>query len=228
MLLTAPPPREQAAPSPVHEVIKRDRALLPEERLKVCVLAACPFPANHGTPGSIREMSEAVADLGHEVHIVTYHIGEPIPLKGPILHRIPRLTGESAVVVGPTIRRPLYDLQMVLTALAVIRDHRPQLIHAHGYEAGLVAWLCRLATGLPVLYSGHNTMSDELPSYGFIRPAALARGLARLLDVTVPRMANRCLPHSANMDRFLASVGLRSAHRACRARGHRRGQLGWR
>ena len=133
MLLTAPPPRERAAPSQVHEVIKRDRALLPEERLKVCVLAACPFPANHGTPGSIREMSEAVADLGHEVHIVTYHIGEPIPLRGPILHRIPRLTGESAVVVGPTIRRPLYDLQMVLTTLAVIRDHRPQLIHAHGY-----------------------------------------------------------------------------------------------
>ena len=155
-------------------------------------------------------MSEAVADLGHEVHIVSYHIGEPIPLRGPILHRIPRLTGESAVVVGPTIRRPLYDLQMVLTTLAVIRDHRPQLIHAHGYEAGLVAWLCRLATGLPVLYSGHNTMSDELPSYGFIRPAAFARALARLLDVTVPRMANRCLPHSANMDRFFAGLGLRA------------------
>src|SRR5438128_8732926 len=50
------------------------------DRLKICVLAACPFPANHGTPGSIREICEALAELGHEVHIVTYHFGEDIPL----------------------------------------------------------------------------------------------------------------------------------------------------
>src|SRR5215831_1420107 len=40
---------------------------LEEVRLKICTLAACPFPANHGTPGSIREMAEAIADRGHEV-----------------------------------------------------------------------------------------------------------------------------------------------------------------
>src|SRR5262245_59185974 len=121
-------------------------------RLKVCMLAACPFPANHGTPGSIREMAEAIAGEGHEVHVVTYHIGENIPLKGPVLHRITPLTGESAVVVGPTVRRPLYDLQMVFKTLQVVRRHRPDVIHAHGYEAALVAWWCRLATGLPVVY----------------------------------------------------------------------------
>src|SRR3974377_935868 len=99
-------------------------------RLKICELAACPFPANHGTPGSIREMSEAIAQRGHEVHIVTYHIGEDIPVRGPIIPRIPRLTGESAVVVGPTMRRPLYDLLMVFKALQVISRHRVDLIHA--------------------------------------------------------------------------------------------------
>jgi glycosyltransferase involved in cell wall biosynthesis len=207
MLLTRPAPSTFA---PALRAVNQTRPPTALAPLNVCVLAACPFPANHGTPGSIREMSEAVAALGHEVHIVTYHIGEAIPLDGPILHRIPRLTGESAVVVGPTTRRPLYDLLMVLTALRVIREHRPQLIHAHGYEAGLAAWLCRLATGLPVLYSGHNTMIDELPSYKFIRPAWLAWKLARLLDVTVPRMANRCLPHSTNMQHFFSSVGLRA------------------
>jgi 1,2-diacylglycerol 3-alpha-glucosyltransferase len=209
MLLTRPAPHQTTFAHALRAVTDC-RPPTASETLNVCVLAACPFPANHGTPGSIREMSEAVAALGHTVHIVTYHIGEAIPLDGPILHRIPRLTGESAVVVGPTLRRPLYDLQMVFTALRVIREHRPQLIHAHGYEAGLAAWLCRLATGIPVLYSGHNTMIDELPSYNFIRPAWLARTLARLLDVTVPRMADRCLPHSTNMEQFFSSVGLRA------------------
>jgi glycosyltransferase involved in cell wall biosynthesis len=172
------------------------------------MLAACPFPANHGTPGSIREMAEGVAALGHEVRVVTYHFGEDIPLEGPIIHRVKRLTGESAVIVGPTVRRPLYDLQMVFTTLAVIRAHRPHLLHAHGYEAALAAWLCHLATGIPVLYSGHNTMIDELPSYKFIRPTWLARGLARFLDAIVPRTATRCLPHSANLQLFFQSAGL--------------------
>ncbi len=184
------------------------RALATEHRLKICMLAACPFPANHGTPGSIREMAEALADGGHEVHIVTYHFGEDIAVEGPQLHRISPLTGESAIVVGPTARRPLYDLQMVFKTLQVIGRYRPDLIHAHGYEAALVAWVCRLVTAVPVLYSGHNTMADELPSYHVIRPQWLARALARLLDAFVPRLADRCLPHSVNMAQFFQDMGL--------------------
>jgi glycosyltransferase involved in cell wall biosynthesis len=172
------------------------------------MLVACPFPAHQGTPGSIREMAEAVAERGHEVHIVTYHFGQGIPVRGPHVHRIPPLTNESAVVIGPTSRKPLYDLQMVFKTLQVIRAHRPALLHAHGYEAALVAWLCRLVTGLPVLYSGHNTMGDELASYDFIRPRWLAVRLARFLDAWVPRSADRCLPHSANLARFFEERGL--------------------
>jgi glycosyltransferase involved in cell wall biosynthesis len=179
-----------------------------EPRYKVCMLAACPFPANHGTPGSIREMAEGLSLCGHEVHIVTYHFGEDIPVRGPILHRIPAWTNESKVVVGPTTRRPLYDFLLVFKTLEVIRRHRPDLLHAHGYEAALAAWLCRLATGIPVLYSGHNTMSDELASFKFIRPQWLANGLARFLDAFVPRRANRCLPHSVNLERFFHERGL--------------------
>jgi 1,2-diacylglycerol 3-alpha-glucosyltransferase len=173
------------------------------------MLAACPFPANHGTPGSIREMAEAVAERGHDVHLVTYHFGEAIPVRGPHLHRISPWTRETTVRVGPTVWRPLYDLQMVFKTLEVVRHHRPNLLHAHGYEATLAAWLCRLRTGLPLLYSGHNTMTDELPSYRFLRPQGLAVALARLLDAVVPRLADRCLPHSTNIDRFFRQQGLR-------------------
>jgi glycosyltransferase involved in cell wall biosynthesis len=172
------------------------------------MIAACPFPANHGTPGSIREMAESLAKLDHEVHIVTYHYGEAIDVDGPSLHRISPLTRESKVVVGPTIRRPLYDLQLVFKAIEITRRYDVDVIHAHGYEAALAAGLCRLVTGVPFVYSAHNTMSDELPTYDFIRPAFVARGLARLLDWFVPRLAARCLPHSENIKTFLIENGL--------------------
>jgi glycosyltransferase involved in cell wall biosynthesis len=53
-------------------------------------------------------------------------------------------------------------------------------------------------------------MGDELPSYRFIRPAWLARGLARILDAVVPRLGDRCLPHSTNIERFLHGMGLKA------------------
>jgi glycosyltransferase involved in cell wall biosynthesis len=179
-----------------------------EPRLKICVLAACPFPANHGTPGSIRELVEATAERGHEVHVVTYHIGEDLPLSGAHLHRIADLTGERRVIVGPTRLRPLYDFQMIFTAIKVILRHGLDLIHAHGYESALVAACCRPVVRRRVLYSAHNRMSDELASYNFFRSKRLANGLAWLLDRTVPRIGDRAIPHSVNLQQFLVERGL--------------------
>ena len=179
-----------------------------EPRLKICVLAACPFPANHGTPGSIRELVEATAERGHEVHVVSYHLGEPLPLRNVHLHRIADWTGEKSITVGPTRYRPLYDFQMIFTALKVMRRHRVDLIHAHGYESALVAACCRPFVRLPVLYSAHNAMGDELASYDFFRSKRMASALAWVLDRTVPRIGNRCVPHSANLQEFLHARGL--------------------
>lgn len=179
-----------------------------EPRLKICVLAACPFPANHGTPGSIRELVEATAERGHEVHVVTYHLGESLPLRNVHLHRIADWTGEKSITVGPTRYRPLYDFQMIFTALKVMRRHRVDLIHAHGYEAALVAACCRPFVRLPVLYSAHNAMGDELASYDFFRSKRMASALAWALDRTVPRIGDRCVPHSVNLQEFLHARGL--------------------
>lgn len=179
-----------------------------EPRLKICVLAACPFPANHGTPGSIRELVEATAERGHEVHVVSYHLGEPLPLRNVHLHRIADWTGEKSITVGPTRYRPLYDFQMIFTALKVMRRHRVDLIHAHGYESALVAACCRPFVRLPVLYSAHNAMGDELASYDFFRSKRMASALAWVLDRTVPRIGDRCVPHSVNLQEFLHARGL--------------------
>ena len=175
----------------------------PELTMTVCMLAACPFPANHGTPGSIREIAEAVAERGHEVHVVTYHFGDDTPVQDVQIHRISSRAQEKTIVVGPTKRRPLYDLKMIFKTLEVIRDYRPAVLHAHGYEAMLAAWVCRVLTGVPVVYSAHNTMADELPTYNFIRPRALAVLLAEVLDRFVPRLADRIVPHSGNLQEFL-------------------------
>jgi len=193
---------------PTSVISQADKLERPELTMTVCMLAACPFPANHGTPGSIREIAEAVAERGHEVHVVTYHFGDQTPLKDVQLHRISSRAQETTIVVGPTKRRPLYDLKMIFKTLEVIRDYRPAVLHAHGYEAMLAAWVCRVLTGVPVVYSAHNTMADELPTYNFIRPRWLAVMLAEVLDRVVPRLADRIVPHSGNLQEFLRERNL--------------------
>ena len=42
--------------------------------MRIAIVAACPFPLPRGTPVRILRMAEALADRGHEVHVVTYHL----------------------------------------------------------------------------------------------------------------------------------------------------------
>jgi 1,2-diacylglycerol 3-alpha-glucosyltransferase len=169
---------------------------------------ASPFPANHGTPGSIREMAEAIAARGHSVHIVAYHFGEGTPPRDVTIHHIPDLGLGRKVVVGPTWQKPLLDLQMVFTLWRVIRRERIDLIHAHNYEGALVGFLARLVTGRPLLYNACNTMGDELASYGFFKPRILAVWLARLLDYWVPRLPQTTIAISEDLGRFLRDQGV--------------------
>ncbi len=178
--------------------------------LKIAMVVASPFPANHGTPGSIREMARAIADKSHRVHVVTYHFGEDMDVPGIQIHRIPDLGFRRSVVVGPTLEKPLLDLLMVFKLLRVIRLEGIDLIHAHNYEGALVGSLARILTGRPLIYNAVNTMSDELPTYGFIRPKILAAWLGKFLDCWVPRMADQIIAISDDLALFLQAHGIRS------------------
>jgi len=178
--------------------------------LNVAMVVACPFPANHGTPGSIREMAEAIARKGHRVHVVTYHFGEDVRIEGVRIHRIPDLGFRRLVVVGPTYEKPILDLLLVLTLLRVIVRERIDLIHAHNYEGALAGYVARLITRRPLVYNAINTMRDELPTYGVLRPKVLAVWLARALDYWVPRMADQIIAISEELARFLSARGVRS------------------
>lgn len=177
--------------------------------LRIAMVVASPFPANHGTPGSIREMAAVLAERGHDLHIVTYHFGEGPGPRGVTIHRIPDFGWSRKVVVGPTMERPFLDFLMLFTLCRVIRRQNIDLIHAHNYEGALVGYGGCLITGKPLIYNAVNTMSDELPSYNFFRPRILGIWLARLLDYWVPRMADRIVAIAPEIARVLSLQGIK-------------------
>ncbi|MBI5197047.1 MAG: glycosyltransferase family 4 protein [Nitrospirae bacterium] len=177
-------------------------------KYRIAMVAACPFPANHGSPASVREMSWALTELGHEVHIVTYPFGQEIPVKCARIHRVPPLHVSSKITVGPSYQRIFLDFLMIIKLCQVIRREKIDLIHAHNYEGGMIGIVAKKITGKPLLYNGVNSMRDELPAYNFIRPRALAVKIADFLDHSVPKGADYVTVVSQELYTFLIERGV--------------------
>ena len=174
----------------------------------IAMVAACPFPANHGTPAAIREMSEALACRGHSIRVVTYPLHDDIPVRGVAIDRVSHVGWNRGISVGPSYRRLIFDLLLAPKLLQVVREHQIELIHTHNYEAALVGGFVGWLTGVPVIYNAINTMISELPSFAFVRPRALGIGLARMLDYVVPRIADLIVADTEELRSFLLTQGI--------------------
>lgn len=184
-------------------------------RFRVAMVGACPFPTSQGSQVLIRQLSEALAGRGHDVHIVTYHLGEATPLLSSRLHvhRIPHVPGYHKVGSGPAWGKLLLDLLLLLLLARIVRRESIDVIHAHNYEALLISWLVGRATERPVVYHSHNVMTAELPTYfRGIWSRCLASWLAHVLDDQLPRHADVCIALSSEAVPFFRACGVPDEH----------------
>jgi len=173
--------------------------------LNIAMVAACPFPENRGTPSRILRMSEALAEQGHSVHVVTYHFGKDIETTGIRIHRIPGVAPYRNFSAGPTITKlSLLDPLLLFTLLKVVRENNIELIHAHHFEGALVSYPVRALKGVPVIYDAHTTLTDELSSYPFWN----LKSVARFLDSYVPRQANFSIAVSDELKGRMIRAGI--------------------
>ena len=173
------------------------------------MLVPCPFPANHGTPGAIRELCEALSKRGHRIHIVTYPLCDAnITVQGVFIHRVAALGRNRKIIVGPSLQRLLFDGLLVPKLIRIIRRFGADVIHAHNFEGALAGYPARLITGRPLIYNAINTMTDELHTYGVIRPKVAAIALSKLLDYWVPRMADHVIADTQQLYDFVLSQGV--------------------
>jgi 1,2-diacylglycerol 3-alpha-glucosyltransferase len=175
---------------------------------KVAMVAACPFPANYGSPGAIREMSEALVSLGHDIHIVTYPSGEDLPVKGVKISRCWSWRKTPRIYSGPSLEKIFLDVFLLFELCRVIRREKITIIHAHNYEGVLIGFAAKLLTGRPLLYNAVNLMSDELPMYKFLRPLFLAKSIAWLLDSIVATIPNGFIAITNNLRAALLKRGV--------------------
>ena len=164
--------------------------------MRILQIGTFPYPSTQGSQVYVKGIIEGLAGLGHHVDLLCYGhgVGDLRDIPNVTIYRTPVLFGYSNMRAGPDLVKPILDLLMSLK----MRRLSPDIIHVHNYEAPLVAKLAKVLSkklrGVPMVYSAHNLMGEELGTYfehGLIQ--RLAKVLGRGMDSVIPRMASHAI-----------------------------------
>ena len=163
-------------------------------KLRVAVVAACPFPVPRGTPIRILRLAEAVADRGHEVHVATYHLGSGPVAPNVRVHRISDVPSYRKTSPGPTFQKLVrVDPPLAVLLRSLLKWQRFDVIHAHHFEGLLVGAAARVGRRVPIVFDAHTLLMSELPYYRFGLPTAAKATLGSWGDRIFPRLAEHTI-----------------------------------
>lgn len=165
-----------------------------ETTLRILMIAPTPYFADRGCHVRIYEEARALMKLGHEVCIVTYHLGRDMP--GVRVVRTPHVPWYNKLEAGPSWHKPYLDMLLLWKSLAEARSFRPHLIHAHLHEGALIGAVLKGVLRIPLLFDYQGSLSGESLNHGFFRDTSLILKLFKGLERTIDRLADRIITSS--------------------------------
>ncbi|KAA0889145.1 glycosyltransferase family 1 protein [Oryzomonas rubra] len=159
------------------------------------MVAPTPYFADRGCHVRIYEEARALRALGHDVRIVTYHIGRDLP--GIPVLRIPRIPWYNRLEAGPSWHKLYLDLLLLGKATAFSLRFRPQVIHAHLHEGAAIGWLLKLVTRAPLIFDYQGSLSGECIDHGFFQADSRAARIFRRVERFINNSADRIVTSSS-------------------------------
>lgn len=158
------------------------------------MIAPTPYFSDRGCHVRIYEEARALANLGHEVCIVTYHLGRDMP--GVRVVRTPHVPWYSKLDAGPSWHKPYLDALLLWKALAEARSFRPHLIHAHLHEGALIGSILKGSLRIPLLFDYQGSLVGESLNHGFFSENTLLMKLFKGLERFINRRADLIITSS--------------------------------
>ena len=142
--------------------------------MRILMIAPEPFFQPRGTPFSEYYRTRALTELGHEVDMVTYPIGEDVSIPGLRIFRAPGIPGIRKISIGPSLAKLPLDVMVFFSAVRRLMSARYDLLDCHE-EAGLMGALLSKLFGVPTVYDMHSSLPEQLVNFRYTRSAILRR-----------------------------------------------------
>lgn len=137
--------------------------------MKILLLAPHPFYRERGTPIAVNLLLRALSGQGHQVDVLTYHIGAEVDYPGVKLHRIASVPGIKDVPPGWSIRKLICDVWMLAKALRMAARGGYRVTHAVE-ESVFIALVLKKLFGIPYVCDMDSSMPAQLvEKYPFLR-----------------------------------------------------------
>ena len=134
--------------------------------LKILMIACLPFFSARGTPISIRSRLEVLSNLGHEVDVITYHVGDDFELPGIKILRILNIPFIREVPVGPSSKKIFLDILVFFKTLRYLMSKRYDVIHTNE-EASYFGALFSKIFKTRHLYDFHSSLPQAMKNFGY-------------------------------------------------------------
>jgi glycosyltransferase involved in cell wall biosynthesis len=110
--------------------------------MKILLIAPQPFFAVRGTPLAVKELITVFSKHGHEVDLLTFHLGEDISLPGLKIYRN-RLLKKIIPSLRPGFSwgKLILDNLLIFRVLYMIIKHNYQAVHCIEESSFFVAWM---------------------------------------------------------------------------------------
>ncbi len=172
--------------------------------LKILMLVPEPFFTPRGTPYSVRGRLQALSALGHQVDVITYHVGTDIPFPNVRIYRTPRIRFIRTVPIGPSLTKVGLDMLLFGRAIVQLLRERYDVIHTHE-EAGVMGAVLAPLIRAQHLYDMHSSLPQQFGNFQAYNYRPIVR-LFEILERFVIRRADAVITICPELSERVAAI----------------------
>jgi len=178
--------------------------------MRVLMVAPQPFFEPRGTPISVYQRLHALSELGYEVDLVTYHVGNDVVIPGVTIHRTPRLPLIKQVRIGPSLAKVPLDIMLFFKTLWLLLARRYDVIHSHE-EAAFFSMVLAAVFRTKHLYDMHSSLPRQLQNSTFGNCRALVK-VFEVLEGLALKTCDVVLTVGSDLEDYVLYVNRRANH----------------
>jgi glycosyltransferase involved in cell wall biosynthesis len=173
--------------------------------MKILMISPQPFFEPRGTPISVYQRLEALSALGHEIDLVTYHVGKDVEFPNVKIHRVRKVKMIQHVRIGPSRAKILLDVLVFCKAIQLLLGKRYDVIHSHeeaSFFSMFLAWMFHIRH----LYDMHSVLSKQLGNFKFGNKTIFIK-VFEILERMVLKSCDAVITVGTDLEKYVKTVG---------------------